>query len=124
MKKVQEAVRSNTEELVALRRYFHAHPEIGFQEFETSKKIVEYLKGLGLEPQTVTTTGVVALLKGRTDHGPVLLMRADIDALPVEEQTGLPFSSEHKGLMHACGHDAHMAMMLTSAYHQVRLPTQ
>lgn len=115
MKKIQEAVRSNTEELVALRRYFHAHPEIGFQEFETSKKIVEYLKGLGLEPQTVTTTGVVALLKGRTDHGPVLLMRADIDALPVEEQTGLPFSSEHKGLMHACGHDAHMAMMLTSA---------
>jgi amidohydrolase len=63
----------------------------------------------------VSTTGVVALLKGRTDNGPVLLMRADMDALPVDEQTGLPFSSEHNGLMHACGHDAHMSMLLTAA---------
>lgn len=113
--KVQEAVRSHNEELVALRRDFHAHPELGFQEFGTSQKIVTFLKGLGLEPQTVTKTGVTALLKGKTDNGPVLLMRADIDALPVEEQTGLPFASEEKGLMHACGHDAHMAMMLTAA---------
>lgn len=115
MKKVQEAVRSHNEELIALRRDFHAHPELGFQEFGTSKKITTYLKGLGLEPQTVTKTGVTALLKGGTGKGPVLLMRADIDALPVEEQTGLPFASEEKGLMHACGHDAHMAMMLTAA---------
>ena len=113
--KVQEAVRSHNEELVALRRDFHAHPELGFQEFGTSQKIVTFLKGLGLEPQTVTKTGVTALLKGKTDNGPVVLMRADIDALPVEEQTGLPFASEEKGLMHACGHDAHMAMMLTAA---------
>ncbi|WP_422481260.1 M20 metallopeptidase family protein [Pleomorphochaeta sp. DL1XJH-081] len=113
--KVQEAVRSHNKELIALRRDFHAHPELGFQEFGTSKKITEYLKGLGLDPQTVTKTGVTALLKGKTDNGPVLLMRADMDALPVEEQTGLPFTSEEKGLMHACGHDAHMAMMLTAA---------
>ncbi|HCG63312.1 MAG TPA: amidohydrolase [Sphaerochaeta sp.] len=112
---IQEAVKSYTDELLALRRDFHAHPELGFQEFRTSRKIEQYLKGLGLEPMKVSTTGVVALLKGRTDNGPVLLMRADMDALPVEEQTGLPFASEHSGLMHACGHDAHLAMMLTAA---------
>ena len=112
---VQEAVRSHTDELIALRRDFHAHPELGFQEFRTSRKIEQFLKAVGMEPQKISTTGVVALLKGRTDHGPVLLMRADMDALPVEEQTGLSFASEHKGLMHACGHDAHMAMMLTAA---------
>ncbi len=112
---VQEAVKRHTEELVALRREFHAHPELGFQEFATSQKIADYLRGLGLEPQTVTKTGVTALLTGKSAEGPVLLMRADIDALPVQEQTGLPFSSQEKGLMHACGHDAHMAMMLTAA---------
>ncbi|PKL27393.1 MAG: amidohydrolase [Spirochaetae bacterium HGW-Spirochaetae-2] len=112
---IQEAVKSYTDELLALRRDFHAHPELGFQEFRTSRKIEQYLKSLGLEPMKVSTTGVVALLKGRTDNGPVLLMRADMDALPVDEQTGLPFSSEHNGLMHACGHDAHMSMLLTAA---------
>ena len=112
---IQEAVKSYTDELLALRRDFHAHPELGFQEFRTSRKIEQFLKSLGLEPMKVSTTGVVALLKGRTDNGPVLLMRADMDALPVEEQTGLPFASEHSGLMHACGHDAHLAMMLTAA---------
>ena len=112
---IQEAVKSYTDELLALRRDFHAHPELGFQEFRTSRKIEQYLKSLGMEPKKVSTTGVVALLKGRTDNGPVLLMRADMDALPVDEQTGLPFSSEHNGLMHACGHDAHMSMMLTAA---------
>jgi amidohydrolase len=112
---IQEAVKSYTDELLALRRDFHAHPELGFQEFRTSRKIEQYLRSLGLEPMKVSTTGVVALLKGRTDNGPVLLMRADMDALPVEEHTGLPFASEHTGLMHACGHDAHMSMMLTAA---------
>ncbi|MFA7642467.1 MAG: amidohydrolase [Sphaerochaetaceae bacterium] len=115
MMDIREAVRSHNDELIALRRDFHAHPELGFQEFRTSRKIEQYLKALGMEPMKISTTGVVALLKGRTDDGPVLLMRADMDALPVEEQTGLPFASEHKGLMHACGHDAHMSMMLTAA---------
>jgi amidohydrolase len=112
---VRKAVSAHTEELIALRRDFHAHPELGFQEFRTSGKIEAYLRELGLQPQIVSTTGVTALLRGGTGEGPVLLLRADMDALPVEEQTGLPFSSEHKGLMHACGHDAHMAMMLTAA---------
>jgi amidohydrolase len=112
---IQEAVRSLNDELIALRRDFHAHPELGFEEFRSSEKIQEYLKALGMKPQVISKTGVVATLTGRTDKGPVLLMRADMDALPVKEETGLPFASKEEGLMHACGHDAHMAMMLTAA---------
>ncbi len=103
------------EELVDLRRDFHTYPELGFQEFRTSEKVETYLQALGLETSRVATTGVVATLSGDDGTGPVLLMRADMDALPVEEDTGLPFSSAHKGVMHACGHDGHMAMMLTAA---------
>ena len=112
---IQKAVRALNDELIALRRDFHAHPELGFEEFRSSEKIVNYLKELGMNPQIVSKTGVVATLSGRTDNGPVLLLRADMDALPVAEQTGLPFVSENEGIMHACGHDAHMAMMLTAA---------
>lgn len=115
MDDIRKAVEESVEELTALRRDFHAHPELGFQEFRSAEKIEQYLRDLGMVPQKVSKTGVTALLEGRSTNGPVLLMRADMDALPVEEQTGLPFASENKGLMHACGHDAHMAMMLTAA---------
>ncbi len=102
-------------ELVDLRRDFHTYPELGFQEFRTSEKVENYLRSLGLETAKVATTGVVATLSGTDSDGPVLLMRADMDALPVEEETGLSFSSTTKGVMHACGHDGHMAMMLIAA---------
>ncbi|MCL2579972.1 MAG: amidohydrolase [Oscillospiraceae bacterium] len=102
------------DELVELRRHFHANPEIGYQEFETSKKIQQYLKGLGLEPEVVTTTGVVATIKGGKP-GPTILLRADMDALHQNEDTGLPFASKNPGVMHACGHDAHMAVLLVTA---------
>ncbi len=103
------------EELVGLRRDFHTYPELGFQEIRTSEKIEQYLQSLGLKTVRVATTGVVAVLEGENPEGPVLLMRADMDALPVAEETGLPFSSVNTGVMHACGHDGHMAMMLTAA---------
>jgi amidohydrolase len=115
MKDITTLVTEYTNELISLRRDFHQHPEIGFNEFRTSKIIEEYLQSLGLKTEKVAKTGVVTLLHGENSEGPVLLMRADIDALPVEEETGLPFSSENKNLMHACGHDAHIAMMLVAA---------
>ncbi len=108
-------VKDQHEELINLRRDFHAHPELGFEEFRTATVIEEYLQSLGLKTQRVAKTGVVALLPGDDPTGPTLLMRADIDALPVQEETGLSFTSLAEGKMHACGHDAHMAMMLTSA---------
>ena len=90
--------------------------ELGYQEFLTSKKICGYLTALGLEDiQTITKTGVTALLKGTKGEGKTIMLRADMDALPVEEMTGLPFASQNKGVMHACGHDSHMAIQLIVA---------
>jgi amidohydrolase len=102
------------------RRDIHQNPELGNREFRTSKKVAEHLKALGLQVQTgVAHTGVVALLVGGKP-GPVVALRADMDALPVTEETGLPFASKVKaewagketGVMHACGHDTHVAILM------------
>lgn len=102
-------------ELVETRRAFHRIPELGFEEHETAALVAERLRALGLEPRTgVGGTGVVALIEG-AHPGRTLMLRADMDGLPIEERTGLPFSSTHAGRMHACGHDAHIAMLLGAA---------
>lgn len=112
---VKTEIYSHFEELVQLRRWFHKHPELGFHEFKTSKKIAEYLTNLGFEVETgVAKTGVVAVMQGAGD-GTTLLMRSDMDALPLNEDSDLPFKSVNIGIMHACGHDAHMAMLLIAA---------
>ena len=98
-----------------LRRDFHRHPELGFQEFRTSGIIARELNDLGLKVSTgIAKTGVVALLEG-TKPGPVVLLRFDMDALPVQEATGAEYASQTDGLMHACGHDGHTAIGLTVA---------
>lgn len=110
-------------DLIAWRRYLHEHPELSNREFETAKYIVERLRSFGLEPKTgVAKTGVVALLTGGRP-GPVVALRADMDGLPVREEVSVPFASrataeydgQRVGVMHACGHDAHMAMLLATA---------
>ncbi|WP_027624246.1 M20 metallopeptidase family protein [Clostridium lundense] len=100
--------------MVELRRDFHRHPEPSFKEYRTSKRIKEELEKMGLQATTIGETGVVALLKGDKE-GKVVALRADIDALSVNEETGLEFSSEVPGMMHACGHDCHAAMLLGAA---------
>lgn len=102
------------EELVDLRRHFHMHPELGFQEFETQKFIIEYLRKLGLNPKMIAKTGVVALIEGKA-RGKTLLLRADMDALLVKEETNCEYKSRNNNVMHACGHDAHMAILLIVA---------
>ncbi|MBL6446121.1 amidohydrolase [Fulvivirga sp. 29W222] len=111
------------EKTIEWRRYFHENPELSNREFETSKKIAAHLKNLGMDVQTgVAKTGVVGILKGGR-RGPVVALRADIDALPVTEKTGLPFASTvvteyngvETGVMHACGHDTHIAILLSVA---------
>lgn len=100
------------ETLVQDRRDFHRYPEMGFHEQRTSKIIAQRLNALGMEVQTgIGLTGVVGLLEG-DKPGPTLLLRFDMDALPIMEDTGLEFSSENNGVMHACGHDGHMSMGL------------
>lgn len=90
-----------------IRRRLHQWPELGFQEFKTANLIAETLSSLGVEFRTgVGRTGVVAFL-GR--GAPTIALRADMDALPIHEKTGLPYASRVPGVMHACGHDAHVA---------------
>ena len=110
-------------ELIQWRRYLHQNPELSNRETETAKYVAERLRSFGLEPQTgVAKTGVVALLRGGRP-GPVVALRADMDGLPVREETGLPFASQatgeyegnKTGVMHACGHDTHIAILLATA---------
>jgi len=103
-------------EVVRLRRQIHRRPELAFEEHETAALIAETLRGICLEPtEGVATTGVVAHVEGERP-GPTVALRADIDALPIREATGLDFASEVDGRMHACGHDAHTAMLLGAAH--------
>lgn len=98
--------------LTELRRHFHKYPELGYQEIKTSQKIREILTELGVPfIYPVAETGVVAFLKARSD-GPVRAFRTDMDALPIEEQNNVSYRSRHQGIMHACGHDGHMAIAL------------
>ncbi|MEP0006640.1 MAG: amidohydrolase [Balneola sp.] len=108
------------EQVIEWRRYFHENPELSNREFNTAKKIAEHLESLGLEVQTeIAHTGVVGILKGGKP-GPVVALRADIDALPVIERTDVPFKStvmgeyqgNEVGVMHACGHDTHIAILM------------
>ena len=106
---------SHFEYTQAMRRDFHSHPELGFQEFRTAGIVAKELTTLGLEVFTgVAGTGVVALLEG-SKPGPVVLVRADMDALPIREETGASYASQNPGVMHACGHDGHTAVLLTVA---------
>jgi amidohydrolase len=100
-------------QLVAWRRDFHQHPELGYQEVRTAGIVADHLRGLGLEVSTgIGKTGVVALVE-RDDvapDAPTVMLRFDMDALPIQEATDLPFQSQHPGVMHACGHDGHTAI--------------
>ncbi|HKU47058.1 MAG TPA: M20 family metallopeptidase [Burkholderiales bacterium] len=101
-----------TPELIALRKQLHQHPELAFEEHETAKAVVRFLEKIGLSVKTgVGKTGVVATLQG-AKPGRTIGIRADMDALPIHEQTGLPFASKIAGKMHACGHDVHTVIGL------------
>ncbi len=103
-------------ELTALRRDLHAHPELGFEEIRTAGIVADLLERFGCEVHRgVAGTGVVGILKGRTDNGRRIGLRADMDALPIEEETNLPYRSTVPGKMHACGHDGHTTMLLGAA---------
>ena len=120
---INQLVREVEPQVINWRRDFHQNPELSNREFRTSKIIAEYLTNLGLEVQTgVAHTGVVGILRGK-QSGPVVALRADMDALPVTEKLDLPFASKVRttyngkdvGVMHACGHDAHMSILMGAA---------
>ncbi len=102
-------------QLVATRRRLHAAPELKYEEHETATLVAERLGALGYEPKTgVGRTGVTAVCAGEAE-GPCVILRADMDALPLQEQNDVPYASRHPGVMHACGHDGHTAMALAAA---------
>ena len=101
--------------IIELRREFHQHPELALQEFNTAKKVERILKEVGIETRMlVNGTGVVGQLKG-SKPGKTIALRADIDALPIQEESDVSYKSRNPGVMHACGHDAHAAMLLGAA---------
>jgi amidohydrolase len=111
---ISDLVSDRSAEIVETRRFFHKIPEMSFQENETAEAIAERLRAAGLEVETgVGKTGVVGVLKGAKE-GPTLMIRADIDGLPVDELTGLDFAATN-GRMHACGHDGHITMAIIAA---------
>ncbi len=103
--------------IVKHRRYFHQHPELSYQEVDTQQYIISELSSFSsISVQKIARTGLVCDYEGDTSR-PLIALRADMDALPITESTNLPFSSIHEGRMHACGHDAHMAMLLGVMYY-------
>jgi len=102
------------EELIHIRRQIHQHPELGFEEIKTSALVQEHLNKLGIPFDLVAKTGVLATLK--KGEGPTIVLRADMDALPLREDTALDFSSVDENKMHACGHDLHTTMLIGAAY--------
>lgn len=111
---LKKEIQAISEETIAIRRDIHAHPELGFQEFRTAQIVEDYLNSLGLRVRRCAGTGVIGVLEGGKP-GKTVMLRADMDALPVNEENDLPFRSCNPGVMHACGHDCHVAIQLAVA---------
>lgn len=109
---IKKTAREFSDEVLRFRRALHAHPELSFEEHETSRRIAEKLTEAGIPFRPVAGTGLLARIEGTGDPKRCVVLRADMDALPIEEQTGLEFASRRPGVMHACGHDIHTACLL------------
>ena len=113
---IETLIRQVEARMIEIRRDIHAHPETGFDTVRTAAKVAEELRAIGLKPKTgVGRTGVVVEIEGGAP-GPCLILRADMDALPIQERTGLPYASTVPGKMHACGHDLHTSALLGAAH--------
>ncbi|MFD1707397.1 M20 family metallopeptidase [Siminovitchia sediminis] len=108
---------SVTEKLFSIRKHLHQYPELSFKEHQTSLYIQDWLNQWGIPFKVVCETGVVVDITGEAGDGPNIALRADIDALPIREESGLDFASRNKGVMHACGHDGHTTILLGAVYH-------
>lgn len=113
--RIKELSRQYFEHVRTLRRHLHSHPELSFQEHETAAFVAEELRNMGLQPQTgIAGTGVTAIIEGQAGSA-VIALRADMDALPIQEENEVEYRSQHDGVMHACGHDVHTSSLLGAA---------
>ena len=120
--KIIQASGKYFEEAVKFRRHLHRHPELSFEEHQTCSWVKETLSTFGIETTRIGKTGLVGLIKGKGPEGKVVALRADMDALPIEEKSNKDYASAVKGVMHACGHDVHTASLMTTAriLHELR----
>ena len=114
MSRVKDLANKDKDYTISLRREFHRNPEPSMKEERTSKRVIEELEKIGLKPQRTAGTGVVCLIEG-TSEGKTVALRADMDALELEEESDVDYKTKKDGLMHACGHDGHTASLLTAA---------
>lgn len=112
---IKEIAKTIFPEVVLTRRHLHAHPELSFEEYNTAAFIKEKLTEIGIPFQVMADTGIVALIEGEQPSGAVIALRADIDALPIQEVDGRQYGSTRPGVMHACGHDVHSSSLLGTA---------
>ncbi len=114
--KIKDLAHKYAPSIVQIRRHIHTHPELSYQEFETSKFVADELRKIGLSPtEGVAETGVVALIHGMNPESKIIALRADMDALPIQEANEVEYKSQNDGVMHACGHDVHTASLLGTA---------
>ncbi len=110
--KVHQLSKEYFQDIVSLRRHLHMHPELSFQEKETSKFIAQELEKIGVDYEHIADTGLIAYVRGNSPESKVIALRADIDALPIVEANDVEYKSKNEGVMHACGHDVHTSSML------------
>jgi amidohydrolase len=113
--KIKALAKKYATEFIEIRHHLHAHPELSYQEFETSKFVQTKLRELGIPFEVKATTGVVGLIKGKNSEKRIIALRADMDALPIKEENDIPYKSKNDGAMHACGHDVHTTCLLGAA---------
>jgi hippurate hydrolase len=115
LQKIKALANQYAAEFIEVRHHLHAHPELSYQEFETSKFVQSKLKGFGIPFEIKATTGVVGLIKGNNPDKRIIALRADMDALPIKEENDIVYKSKNEGVMHACGHDVHTSCLLGAA---------
>jgi amidohydrolase len=113
--KIKQLAKKYAPECIAIRHHLHAHPELSYKEFETSKYVQEKLTALGIPFEIMATTGVVGLIRGKNPGKRTIALRADMDALPIKEENKVDYKSQNDGVMHACGHDVHTSILLGAA---------
>lgn len=119
--KIQQTAKALQEEYIQLRRHLHMHPELSYQEYETASFVEKKLQEIGLSTTRLATTGVVAIIEGKNPSSRTVALRADMDALPIQEANNISYRSTRDGIMHACGHDVHTTCLLGAAHLLVKL---
>jgi hippurate hydrolase len=113
--RIQEKAKQYSEKFIDIRRHLHAHPELSYQEFETSKFVKKQLAEMGIAFESIATTGILGIIQGKNPSSKVIALRADMDALQITEENEVSYCSQNVGVMHACGHDVHTTILLGAA---------